>query len=103
MPFVKKVTVADLKKLIPETKLDLHFFYNFFFSLTSVYRERSLQTVTNWFIVSLAFADLFVTIPMLFSLYVMVSSIQLSLSYVFMYSETLPVALLCARFRQTDK
>lgn len=68
-----------------------------------MYRERSLQTVTNWFIVSLAFADLFVTIPMLFSLYVMVSSIQLSLSYVFMYSETLPVALLCARFRQTDK
>lgn len=32
-----------------------------------------MQTVTNWFIVSLAFADLFVTIPMLFSLYVMVS------------------------------
>lgn len=29
--------------------------------------------MTNWFIVSLAFADLFVTIPMLFSLYVMVS------------------------------
>ncbi|CAG2116994.1 unnamed protein product, partial [Medioppia subpectinata] len=32
---------------------------------------RTLQTVTNWFIVSLAFADLFVTIPMVFSLYVM--------------------------------
>ncbi|KAI2801949.1 G-protein coupled receptor, partial [Blomia tropicalis] len=41
--------------------------------ILSVYRERSLQTVTNWFIVSLAFADLFVTIPMLFSLYVMVN------------------------------
>lgn len=40
--------------------------------VVSVYRERTLQTVTNWFIVSLAFADLFVTMPMLFSLYVMV-------------------------------
>jgi hypothetical protein len=40
--------------------------------ILSVYRERTLQTVTNWFIVSLAFADLFVTIPMVFSLYVMV-------------------------------
>ncbi|XP_054167280.1 dopamine D2-like receptor [Oppia nitens] len=41
--------------------------------IMSVYRERTLQTVTNWFIVSLAFADLFVTIPMVFSLYVMVN------------------------------
>ena len=43
-----------------------------FILVFSVYRERTLQTVTNWFIVSLAFADLFVTIPMVFSLYVMV-------------------------------
>ena len=43
-----------------------------FFVEISVYKERSLQTVTNWFIVSLAFADLFVTIPMVFSLYVLV-------------------------------
>nr|XP_046920467.1 dopamine D2-like receptor [Dermatophagoides farinae] len=44
-----------------------------FLVILSVYRERSLQTVTNWFIVSLAFADLFVAIPMLFSTYVMVN------------------------------
>lgn len=40
--------------------------------ILSVYKERSLQTVTNYFIVSLAFADLFVAIPMVFCLYVMV-------------------------------
>ncbi|KAF7490628.1 Dopamine D2-like receptor [Sarcoptes scabiei] len=44
-----------------------------FLVILSVYREKTLQTVTNWFIVSLAFADLFVTVPMLFSTYVMVN------------------------------
>lgn len=42
--------------------------------ILSVYRERSLQTVTNYFIVSLAFADLLVAaVVMPFAVYVLVS------------------------------
>lgn len=41
--------------------------------ILSVYKERSLQTVTNYFIVSLAFADLLVAaVVMPFALYVLV-------------------------------
>ena len=43
--------------------------------IMAVYRERSLQSVTNYFIVSLAFADLFVgLVVMPFAVYVLVSS-----------------------------
>lgn len=42
--------------------------------ILSVYRERTLQTVTNYFIVSLALADLLVAIgAMPFAVYVLVS------------------------------
>lgn len=42
--------------------------------ILSVYKERSLQTVTNYFIVSLAFADLLVAaVVMPFAVYVLVS------------------------------
>lgn len=44
--------------------------------ILSVYKERSLQTVTNYFIVSLAFADLLVAaVVMPFAVYVLVSKI----------------------------
>ncbi|XKL61655.1 hypothetical protein PGB90_001488 [Kerria lacca] len=44
--------------------------------ILSVYRERSLQTVTNYFIVSLALADLLVAIgAMPFAVYALVSII----------------------------
>lgn len=43
--------------------------------ILAVYRERSLQSVTNYFIVSLAFADLFVgLVVMPFAVYVLVSN-----------------------------
>ncbi|XP_035219230.1 dopamine D2-like receptor, partial [Stegodyphus dumicola] len=42
--------------------------------ILSVYREKSLQTVTNYFIVSLAFADLLVAaVVMPFAVYVLVN------------------------------
>lgn len=42
--------------------------------IVSVYREKSLQSVTNYFIVSLAFADLFVaSVVMPFAVYFLVS------------------------------
>lgn len=48
--------------------------------ILSVYRERSLQTATNYFIVSLALADLLVaTLVMPFAVYVLVSIIMWSL------------------------
>lgn len=50
--------------------------------ILSVYRERTLQTVTNYFIVSLALADLLVAIgAMPFAVYALVS--------VFFFSQTL--------------
>ena len=42
--------------------------------IVSVYKEKSLQSVTNYFIVSLAFADLFVAgVVMPFAVYFLVS------------------------------
>lgn len=42
--------------------------------IASVYRERTLQTVTNYFIVSLALADLLVAVVVMpFAVYVLVS------------------------------
>lgn len=42
--------------------------------IMSVYRERTLQTVTNYFIVSLALADLLVAVVVMpFAVYVLVS------------------------------
>lgn len=44
--------------------------------ILSVYKERSLQSATNYFIVSLAFADLLVAaVVMPFAVYVLVSKI----------------------------
>lgn len=43
--------------------------------ILSVYREKSLQTATNYFIVSLAFADLLVAITVMpFAVYILVST-----------------------------
>ncbi|GFR16819.1 hypothetical protein TNCT_85001 [Trichonephila clavata] len=43
--------------------------------ILSVYKEKNLQTVTNYFIVSLAFADLLVAaVVMPFAVYVLVST-----------------------------
>lgn len=43
--------------------------------ILSVYRERALQTVTNYFIVSLALADLLVAVVVMpFAVYVLVST-----------------------------
>lgn len=48
--------------------------------ILSVYRERTLQTVTNYFIVSLAVADLLVAVVVMpFAVYVLVSKIFLSI------------------------
>lgn len=48
--------------------------------IMAVYNERSLQSVTNYFIVSLAFADLFVGIVVMpFAVYVLVSSLILEM------------------------
>ncbi|GBM13126.1 hypothetical protein AVEN_64342-1 [Araneus ventricosus] len=45
--------------------------------ILSVYKEKNLQTVTNYFIVSLAFADLLVAaVVMPFAVYVLVSKIR---------------------------
>ena len=45
--------------------------------ILSVYKEKSLQTVTNYFIVSLAFADLLVAaVVMPFAVYVLVSKVK---------------------------
>lgn len=45
--------------------------------ILSVYKEKSLQTVTNYFIVSLAFADLLVAaVVMPFAVYVLVSIVK---------------------------
>ena len=49
--------------------------------IVSVYREKSLQSVTNYFIVSLAFADLLVGgVVMPFALYFLVSGVTCHLS-----------------------
>ncbi|GFY65766.1 dopamine D2-like receptor [Trichonephila inaurata madagascariensis] len=46
--------------------------------ILSVYKERNLQSATNYFIVSLAFADLLVAaVVMPFAVYVLVSNVSL--------------------------
>lgn len=46
--------------------------------ILSVYRERTLQTVTNYFIVSLALADLLVAVVVMpFAVYVLVSDFSI--------------------------
>ncbi|XP_018560831.1 dopamine D2-like receptor [Anoplophora glabripennis] len=46
--------------------------------ILSVYRERTLQTATNYFIVSLALADLLVAVVVMpFAVYVLVSTIPI--------------------------
>lgn len=55
--------------------------------IASVYREKSLQSVTNYFIVSLAFADLLVGgVVMPFALYFLVSCVLWHLSPVQTYA-----------------
>ncbi|GBM24604.1 hypothetical protein AVEN_157861-1 [Araneus ventricosus] len=50
--------------------------------ILSVYKEKSLQTVTNYFIVSLAFADLLVAaVVMPFAVYVLVGFVYFSFYY----------------------
>ena len=65
--------------------------------ILSVYKERSLQTATNYFIISLAIADLLVaTLVMPFAVYAMVSHqypIRLTFLYLFT-SLFLPIVLL---------
>ncbi|GFS49750.1 dopamine D2-like receptor [Nephila pilipes] len=47
--------------------------------ILSVYKERNLQSATNYFIVSLAFADLLVAaVVMPFAVYVLVSDVHFS-------------------------
>lgn len=54
--------------------------------ILSVYRERTLQTVTNYFIVSLALADLLVAVVVMpFAVYVLVSLTFHSLSLLLLY------------------
>ncbi|GFR00411.1 hypothetical protein TNCT_595331 [Trichonephila clavata] len=49
--------------------------------ILSVYKERNLQSATNYFIVSLAFADLLVAaVVMPFAVYVLVSDVSLIVS-----------------------
>ncbi|PRD18617.1 UNVERIFIED_CONTAM: Dop2R [Trichonephila clavipes] len=49
--------------------------------ILSVYKERKLQSATNYFIVSLAFADLLVAaVVMPFAVYVLVSNVSLTVS-----------------------
>jgi len=50
--------------------------------IVAVYRERVLKSATNYYIVSLAFADLLVAaVVMPFAVYVLVSGVALSLPY----------------------
>lgn len=54
--------------------------------ILSVYRERTLQTVTNYFIVSLAIADLLVAIiAMPFAVYVLVSRMNFVMFFYSLY------------------
>ncbi|CAG2172023.1 unnamed protein product [Oppiella nova] len=68
------ITGADNSTVLPTTPRPDRVYWALFLvilpilalfgNILVILRERTLQTVTNWFIVSLAFADLFVTIPM---------------------------------------
>ena len=80
-------TMATLPSLPPTVKPAYIFLLFLLFSVFTVFgnvlvilavcRERALQTVTNYFVVSLAVADVLVaTVPMPFGVYVLVSCPQ---------------------------
>lgn len=63
--------------------------------ILSVYKEKSLQSVTNYFIVSLALADLLVAcFVMPFAVYYLVS-VSVSYTYIIIYKNILPHLVFC--------